>query len=66
MRKLFLLFLAAVMFCVPCFAEDISGCRSFDELPEACRNYIQKLEQLCECPVAMVGVGPAREQNLYR
>lgn len=25
MRKLFLLFLAAVMFCVPCFAEDISG-----------------------------------------
>lgn len=51
---------------IPGFTEDISGCRSFDELPEACRNYIQKLEQLCECPVAMVGVGPAREQNLYR
>lgn len=48
------------------FSEDISGCRSFDELPAACKHYIDELEKLCGCPVGMVGVGPARDQNLYR
>ncbi len=50
----------------PGFSEDISGCRSFDELPEICRNYISRLEELCECPVSMVGVGPDREQVIER
>ena len=48
------------------FDDDISTCRSFDELPKACINYIAKLEELCECHVSMVGVGPSREQNLER
>lgn len=50
----------------PGFDEDISGCRSFDELPESAKAYIARLEQLCECPITMVGVGPARSQNLER
>ncbi len=48
------------------FDEDISSCRSFEELPEACKRYINKLEEVCGCPVKMVGVGPSREQNLER
>lgn len=48
------------------FEGDISGCRSYDELPESCKTYIARLEELCGCPVAMVGVGPGREQNLER
>ena len=48
------------------FDADISACRSFSELPQACKDYIARLEQLCECPVSMVGVGPSREQNLER
>lgn len=48
------------------FEGDLSACRSFDELPESCKAYIARLEQLCECPVKMVGVGPGREQNLER
>ena len=48
------------------FDADISACRSFNELPQACKDYIARLEQLCECPVSMVGVGPSREQNLER
>ena len=48
------------------FTEDISGCRSFDELPESCKRYIAELEKLCGCRITMVGVGPAREQNLVR
>lgn len=48
------------------FDEDISLCKSFDELPQACKNYIAKLEEFCGCPIKMVGVGPSREQNLVR
>lgn len=51
---------------VPGFSEDITGCRSFSDLPDACKAYIARLEELCGCPVRMVGVGPAREQNLER
>lgn len=51
---------------VPGFREDITGCRSFGELPDACKSYIARLEELSGCPVKMVGVGPAREQNLER
>ena len=50
----------------PGFDEDITGCRSFDELPQVCKDYIAKLEEVCECPIKMVGVGPARDQNLER
>ena len=48
------------------FDEDISECRSFDALPQACRDYILKLEELCECKISMVGVGPDRTQIFER
>ncbi len=48
------------------FNDDISACRSFDELPEICKSYINRLEELCECKIAMVGVGPDREQQIER
>ena len=48
------------------FDEDISQCRTFDELPQACKDYIQKLEELCGCKIAMVGVGPDRTQIIER
>lgn len=50
----------------PGFNEDISSCRKFEELPEVCRNYITRLEELCECPVGMLGVGQDREQIIER
>lgn len=50
----------------PGFSEDISGCTTFEELPDTCKQYLARLEELCECPIAMVGVGPARTQNLER
>ncbi len=50
----------------PGFDEDISKCRSFDELPQVCKDYIARLEELCECKVAMVGIGPDRSQILER
>ncbi len=48
------------------FDEDISSCKSFDELPQVCKDYILKLEELCDCKVAMVGIGPDRSQILER
>ena len=48
------------------FGEDISGCKNFADLPEACKRYIARLEEVCGCPIRMVGVGPARSQNLER
>ena len=48
------------------FNEDISGCKTFDELPDACKSYIKRIEELCECPVSMIGVGPDRSQIIIR
>lgn len=48
------------------FDDDVSSCRSFDELPEACKKYIERLEKLCDCHISMVGVGPDREQIIER
>ena len=51
---------------MPGFDDDISGCRTFDELPASCKAYIEKLEQLCGCKIAMIGNGPDRTQIIER
>ena len=50
----------------PGFDDDITACRKFSELPETCQRYIERLEELCECKVCMVGVGPDRDQMIER
>ena len=44
------------------FTEDITDCRSFEELPATVQSYIKELERIIECPITMLGVGPARDQ----
>lgn len=51
---------------MPGWEGDISGCTSYDELPENAKRYIERLEELVGCKIAMVGVGPNRTQNLLR
>lgn len=48
------------------FEGDLGNCKSFDELPQAAKAYIAKVEELIGCKVSMVGVGPGRHQNLER
>lgn len=48
------------------WSEDISDIREFDKLPENCRKYIERIEELCGVKIATVGVGPDREQNIVR
>ena len=44
--------------------EDITGATSFDELPEAAKAYVHKIEEVTEVPVGMISVGPDRKQTI--
>ena len=41
---------------------DISGCRSFDELPENAKKYIDYIQDKVDCPIKYVSVGAERDQ----
>ena len=43
---------------------DISGCRSFDDLPKNAQIYVKALEEISGAPFWAVGVGPGREQTV--
>jgi adenylosuccinate synthase len=44
--------------------EDISECRSFDDLPKNAQTYVRRIEELSGTRVSAIGVGPGREQNV--
>jgi adenylosuccinate synthase len=46
--------------------EDISDCRTFDELPEAAQRYVLRVEELVGARVSAIGVGPGRDQIVSR
>lgn len=48
------------------WTEDISDIKDFDQLPMAAQKYILRIEELCGCRVASIGVGPGRDQNIDR
>ncbi|MCL6479902.1 MAG: adenylosuccinate synthase [Peptococcaceae bacterium] len=49
---------------MPGWTEDISSARKFDDLPANARNYLKRISELSGVPVALIGVGPGREQTL--
>ncbi|MDO8880478.1 MAG: adenylosuccinate synthase [Coriobacteriia bacterium] len=51
---------------LPGWKTEITHCRTFDELPPAAQEYITFLEDLAEVPIAMIAVGPSREQTIMR
>ncbi len=48
------------------WGEDITKCRDFAELPPNAQRYIERIEQLCGTRVSVVGVGPGRDENIFR
>jgi adenylosuccinate synthase len=46
------------------WGEDISGCRTVEELPAAAQAYVTALEQMSGTRIWAVGVGPGREQTV--
>jgi adenylosuccinate synthase len=45
--------------------EDIGDCRSEEDLPQAARDYLAYIADFINVPVALVGVGPGREQTFW-
>ncbi|RLC61480.1 MAG: adenylosuccinate synthase [Chloroflexota bacterium] len=46
--------------------EDISAARAFDDLPQAARAYVARIEELAGVPATLISVGPEREQTICR
>ena len=45
---------------------DISGIRTYEELPEEARNYIEYVEKAIGCRISYVSVGAERDAIIYR
>ena len=50
---------------LPGWSEDLGECRSLSDLPAAAREYLQFIAEHVGTPVALVGVGPGREQVVW-
>ncbi|MCI2419630.1 adenylosuccinate synthase [Saccharopolyspora sp. K220] len=51
---------------MPGWWEDISGARSFEDLPANARAYIERIEELAGARISAIGVGPGRDQTIVR
>ncbi|MFT5465379.1 MAG: adenylosuccinate synthase [Verrucomicrobiales bacterium] len=51
---------------LPGWKTDISGIREYEDLPEAAKSYLDRIQQLLETPISMIGVGPDRAQTIVR
>ena len=45
---------------------DIRGIKKYEDLPQACRDYIEFIEKEIQTPVTMVSNGPGRDEIIYR
>ncbi|MGI8922698.1 MAG: adenylosuccinate synthase [Fimbriimonadales bacterium] len=43
---------------------DISGCRSFADLPEAARTFVERIAEFTETPVSILSIGASREETI--
>ncbi len=51
---------------MPSWKCDISGCRTYGELPQEAKDYVERLEELVGCRISIVTVGPDRDQTIMR
>lgn len=51
---------------LPGWKTDITGIREFDQLPQACQNYVREVEKEIGFPITMISNGPGREDTIYR
>ncbi|MFD4267537.1 adenylosuccinate synthase [Rhodococcus sp. NPDC058481] len=51
---------------MPGWWEDISHCRTFEELPVNAQNYVLRLEELSGAFISCIGVGPGRDETIVR
>ena len=51
---------------LPGWWEDITACRSFEELPANAQAYVLRVEELIGARVSAIGVGPGRDEIIER
>jgi adenylosuccinate synthase len=51
---------------LPGWSEDIRDACALEELPQAARRYVKRIEELVDVPILIIGVGPGREQTIIR
>lgn len=51
---------------LPGWKQDTRGIKKYEDLPEACRNYIEFIEQEIGVKISMVSNGPGRDEIIYR
>ncbi len=49
---------------LPGWEEEITACRSFEELPVNAQNYVKRISELIGVPVEVASVGPDRDQTI--
>src|SRR4051794_29413724 len=50
---------------LPGWDEDITECRSEDELPQTARDYLAYVSDFVGVPIALISVGPGRDQIIW-
>jgi adenylosuccinate synthase len=51
---------------MPGWRRPIGAARAWEDLPPECRDYVERISELCGAPVDLVGVGPQRDQFVTR
>ena len=51
---------------MPGWSETTFGVKRWEDLPQAARNYLERLEQVTGVPVAIVSTGPERDETIVR
>ncbi len=51
---------------LPGWKQDTTACTSYDQLPENAKAYLVRLSELCDAPIAFIGVGPDRAQTIKK
>jgi adenylosuccinate synthase len=50
---------------LPGWSEEIRDCRSEEDLPDAARQYLQFVSDFVKVPIALIGVGPGRDEVIW-
>ena len=48
---------------LPGWEDDLTGCTSWEQLPENCRRYVERIEELLGVKAGFISVGPDRNQT---
>lgn len=49
---------------MPGWSEDITACKTFEQLPTPAQNYVRKISEVISRPIGIISIGPGREQTI--